>query len=184
MLERALAIREKSLTRDHRDVARTLADLASTLTRMGQPARAQRLADRALAIWNELDAPDAPDHASVLALYAELQANRGDYAAAKDYYERALQIRAEGLRNRESAARGNSIAARAGGRRSRRCRCRPASRRCRRIDRPRTPRGHVLRSLPERQSLNYAAARPRGLNLLFSLSLPGLPRRPAGRSTP
>ena len=28
----------------------------------------------------------------------------------------------------------------------------------------------MLRSLPERQALNYAAARPRGLNLLFSLS--------------
>ena len=28
----------------------------------------------------------------------------------------------------------------------------------------------MLRSLPERQALNYAAARPRGLNLILSLS--------------
>ena len=28
----------------------------------------------------------------------------------------------------------------------------------------------MLRSLPERQSLNYAAVRPRGLNLILSLT--------------
>ena len=169
LLQRALAIREKSLTRDHRDVARTLADLASTMTRLGQATRAQRLADRALAIWKGLDAPDAPDHATVLALYAELQANRGDYAAAKDYYERSLQIRAKVFGSANPvhaeiqsqlglavAALGDADAA-----------LRLAT------DAESTGREHLqvmLRSLPERQALNYAAARPRGLNLLFSLS--------------
>ena len=169
LLQRALAIREKSLTQDHRDVARTLADLASTLTRMGQPTRAQRLADRALAIWNGLDAPDAPDHASALALYAEIYANRGDYALARDYYERALQIRAKvfgpasPLYAETQSQLGLAVAALGDAKEALRLAAAAES----------TGREHLqvmLRSLPERQALNYAAARPRGLNLLLSLS--------------
>ena len=169
LLQRALAIREKSLTRDHRDVARTLTDLASTLTRMDQPTRAQRLADRALAIWNGLDAPDAPDYASVLALYAELNANRGDYAVAKDYYQRALQIRARvygsasPLHAEIQSQLGLAVAALGDADAALRLAAAAES----------TGREHLqvmLRSLPERQALNYAAARPRGLNLLLSLS--------------
>ena len=169
MLQRALAIREKSLMRDHRDVARTLADLASTLARMGQPTRAQRLADRALAIWNGLDAPDTPDHASVLALYAELNANRGAYAVAKDYYKRALQIRAKvygsasPLHAEIESQLGLAVAALGDTDTALRLAAAAES----------TSREHLqvmLRSLPERQALNYAAARPRGLNLLLSLS--------------
>ena len=169
LLERALAIREKNLGRNHREVARTLADLASTLMQTGRSVRAQELASRALAIWERLDAPDAPEYATVLGLYAEIQANRGDYAAAKDYYERALQIRARvfgtshplyaetesglglALANLQETTPALSTAVHAEA----------------------TGRDHLglmLRSLPERQALNYAAARPRGLNLILSLS--------------
>ena len=136
---------------------------------MGQTARAQRLADRALAIWKGLDAPDAPDHATVLALYAELQANRGDYAAAKDYYERSLQIRAKvfgsasPLHAEIQSQLGLAVAALGDANEALRLATAAES----------TGREHLqvmLRSLPERQALNYAAARPRGLNLLLSLS--------------
>ena len=150
-------------------MARTLADLASTLTRMGQPARAQRLADRALAIWKGLDAPDAPDHASVLALYAELHANRGDYAAAKDYTNGPCK---SGPKYSDPRIRCTRKFSRSSGWRS------PLSempmRPCVSPLPPNRPAANtsqvMLRSLPERQALNYAAARPRGLNLLFSLS--------------
>ena len=169
LLERALAIREKMFGSNHRDVARTLADLASTLMQIGPSARAQQLASRALGIWRQLDAPDAPEYATVLALYAQIQGNRGDYAAARDYYERALHIRGRvfgtvhptyteaqsglglalaNLRERDAALVAAASAETTG----------------------RDHLQRMLRSLPERQALNYAAARPRGLNLILSLS--------------
>jgi CHAT domain-containing protein/tetratricopeptide (TPR) repeat protein len=170
LLERVLTIREKNLGPNHRDVAETLADMASTLVQTGQTTRAQAAATRALGIWERLDTPDAPDYATVLGLYAELQARRADYATARDYYERALAIRGRvfgishpvyantqaglalalaNLGNGESAL-SNAISAEGAGR-----------------DHLRT----MLRSLPERQSLIYAAARPRGLDLILSLTM-------------
>ncbi len=168
-LERALAIREKTLVRDHREVARTLADMGATLLQLGRSARAQQLASRALGIWTRIDAPDAPDYATLLALNAEIQGRRGDYLAAKDYYERALQIRGRvfgvshpayadaqsglglALANLQESAAALGAAAGAEA----------------------TGRDHLrlmLRSLPERQALNYAAVRPRGLDVMLSLS--------------
>ena len=169
LLQRALAIRETNLGPDHRDVARTLADLAATLAAVGQPARAQLLATRALRILERVDAPDAPELATVLALYAKLQTDRGDAAAAREYYERALVIRGKafgpahplyaetqtGLATTlaalgdSSGALTTASAAETSG------------------------RDHLhlmLRSLPERQALQYAAARPRGLNLILSIA--------------
>ena len=98
LLERALVIREKTLGLEHRDVARTLVDLASALMQSGRPVRAQQLAQRALDIWRAVDAPDAPDYATVMRLYAELQANRGNDVAARDYYAKAMAIRARVIR--------------------------------------------------------------------------------------
>jgi CHAT domain-containing protein/tetratricopeptide (TPR) repeat protein len=169
LLGRALAIQEKNLGMDHRDLGRTLADLASTLAEVGQTARAQELASRALRIWERQSAPDAPEFATVLAVYARLQARRGDHAAAREYYGRALAIRAKvfgaahpsyaeaqtGLAG-TLAALGDMTGA---------------------LDTARLAenvgRDHLhlmLRSLPERQALQYAAARPRGLNLILSLA--------------
>ena len=169
LLERALAIRERDLGPQHRDVARTLVDLATTLTQMGRPARAQPLATRALRIWERLDAPDAPEYATILALYAKLQSNRGDDAAAQDYYERALTIRAKVFGPSHplyaEAQSGLATVLAAVGDRSAALRTAASA--------EATGRDHLrlmLRSLPERQALNYAAARPRGLDLLLSLS--------------
>ena len=169
LLERALAIREKALGPQHRDVARTLVDLATTLMEVGRPARAQELATRALRISERLDAPDAPEYATILALYARLQSNRGDSAAARDYYERALAIRANVFGPSHplyaEAQSGLAFALAAVGDRG-------AALRMASIVEA-TGRDHLrlmLRSLPERQALNYAAARPRGLDLILSLS--------------
>jgi CHAT domain-containing protein/tetratricopeptide (TPR) repeat protein len=169
LLRRALAIREKNLGPNHRDVARTLADIASTFVQTGQVTQAQAAATRAVGIWQLLDTPEAPEYATALALYAELQARRRDDAAARDYFERAMAIRAKvfgrsnpeyagaqaglalalaNLGDRESALRNAASAETAG-------------------------RAHLrtmLRSLPERQSLEYAAVRPRALDLLLSLA--------------
>ena len=169
LLQRALAIRERSLAPGHRDVAGTLADLAATLMQLGRSVRAQALATRALQILETTDAPETPDLATVLGLYAELQAHRGDDLAARDYYERSMAIRAKvfgpvhpayaeaqaglafalaNLGDRE-AALNDAVSVEAAGRAHLRM---------------------MLRSLPERQSLNYAAVRPRGLDLILSLT--------------
>ncbi len=149
-------------------MATTLADLAATLAALGRFTRAQQLATRAVRIWEALDAPDAPEFATVLALYGDLQARRGDYAAARDFHARSLNIRgkvfgqdnplyAEAQTGLASALAqlGDPLALQTA------------------IDAERAGRDHLhlmLRSLPERQALQYAAARPRGLNLILSLA--------------
>lgn len=169
LLERALAIREKALGPEHRDVARTLADLAATLVQMGQLARAQQLTTRALRIWERLDAPEAPAYATILALYAKLQLDRGDSAAARDYYEQALAIRAKVFGRSHplyaEAQAGLALALAATGDRAAALTTASSA--------ETTGREHLslmLRSLPEREALNYAVARPRGLDLVLSLA--------------
>src|SRR5262245_36580460 len=169
LLERALAIREKNLGPEHRDVARTLADLAYTLMQVRRQARAQELATRALRIWERLNAPEAPELARVLALYAELQEKRGDGAAAREHYERALTIRAKAFGRTHplyaEAQSGLAVALATLGDRVGALSTASSA--------EATGRDHLrltLRSLPERQALNYAAARPRGLDLILSLA--------------
>jgi CHAT domain-containing protein/tetratricopeptide (TPR) repeat protein len=169
LLERALAIRERRLGPEHRDVARALADTASTLMALGKPDGAGALARRAEAIWRALDTPDAPDYATVLALLAQIDENMGRHAEAKIYFERALTMRGKvygashplyastelglgrvllGMREHPAAFAAASSA-------------------------EGTARDHarlMLRSLPERQALLFAATRPAGLDLVLSLA--------------
>ena len=170
LLNRALAIREKALGPQHRDVARTLVDLATTLMQTGQVARAQPLATRALRIWERLEAPDAPEYATILALYGNLQATRGDPSAARAYYERALAIRSKvlGVSHPLYAEVESGLALALAGLGDTGAALRAAA------SAEATGRDHLrlmLRSLPERQALNYAAARPRGLDLILSLAV-------------
>jgi CHAT domain-containing protein/tetratricopeptide (TPR) repeat protein len=169
LLERALAIRERSLGAHHRQVARTLVDLATTMVQVGRAKRARELADRALRIWEALDTPVAVDLATAYKLYADLQVNSGDPAAARRYYERALTITQQvfGVSHPgtaeiqiplafTSASLGEGDAA-----------FRTA------VEAERSGREHLglmVRYLPERESLNYAAKRPRGLDLMLSLA--------------
>jgi CHAT domain-containing protein/tetratricopeptide (TPR) repeat protein len=169
LLERALAIREAVLRPQHRDVARTLADLASALMQIGRTTRAQALAGRALTIWEQLDAPHAPEYATVLALYAEIQRNLGNLQAAKEHYERALRIwaRVFGISHPSYAEAQSQLALTFANLRE------TSSALSTAVGAEATGRDHLrlmLRSLPERQALNYAAGRPRGLHLVLSMS--------------
>lgn len=169
LLQRALAIRQKRLGQRHRDVAVTLADLSSTLVALGSPTRAQALATQALDIWDQLQVPDAPEYATVLALSADLRARRADYNQALTFYDRALDIRArvfgvthpihaetQAALALVHAARGDAAAALSTASAA-----------------EATGRDHLrlmLQSLPERQALSYATTRPRGLDLILSLA--------------
>jgi CHAT domain-containing protein/tetratricopeptide (TPR) repeat protein len=169
LLERALAIREMNHGPDHRDVARTLTNMASTLAQVGQTTRARAAATRAIAIWERLEAPNAPDYATALGLYADLQARAGNYIAARDYYARAMAIRARAFGTSNplfaDAQAGFALALANTGD--------PWGAFTNAANAEATGRTHLrtmLRSLPERQSLEYAAVRPRALDLVLSLT--------------
>jgi CHAT domain-containing protein/Tfp pilus assembly protein PilF len=170
LLNRALSIREKSLGPGHREVARTLTEMAATLQQVGRTTAAQAAATRALAIWERLGTPNAPEYATALALYAELQVRRGNDEAATEYYEKAMRIRANvfgtASPNYAEAQAGYALAlANLGDRTSALNNA---------VNAESTGRSHLrtmLRSLPERQSLTYAAVRPKGLDLVLSLAL-------------
>jgi CHAT domain-containing protein/tetratricopeptide (TPR) repeat protein len=169
LFERALAIREKAEGPDHPHVARTLADMSATLVQVGQITRAQAAATRAVRIWEGLEAPNALEFAAALTLYADLQARRGNHPAAHEYYERAMAIWANTF-GTSSPAYADAQAglaltlANLGDR---------ASALANAVNAEATGRAHLrtmLRSLPERQSLEYAAVRPRALDLILSLT--------------
>ena len=169
MLERALAIREKALGDDHPDVARTLADLAALVLDSGRQDLAQALATRSLLIWERQNVPDAPEFAAVLALYADLQLSRGQIGDARRAYERALAIREKVIGRSHpdyaEAQAGLAVAqARSGS---------PTAALGTATSAETTARNHlrlILRHLPERQSLTYAASRPGGLDLMLTMA--------------
>lgn len=169
LLERALAIREERLGMNHPDVMRTLADLADTLIQTGQASRAGLVADRALAIMKGLDTPDAPDLAVVLAVCANVESARGDAGRAADYYERAIAIRIRSLGADHPAVADAEI----GLARALAMQGRLGDAFGTAVGAERIAREHLrlmLTSLPERQALTYAYARPNGKNLILSLA--------------
>lgn len=168
LLERALVVRERSLGSGHRDVADTLGSLAATFHGMGQARRAQDLTDRALAIWGRLNEPDSRELAVALALSADLHADLGERAEARQDYERALKIRERVFGPSHPLFAETQVAHAA-------ALAHLGERRLAldgTVAAETTAREHLrllLRYLPERQSLNYAATRPKGLDLILSL---------------
>ena len=169
LLERALTIRERRLGSEHRDVASTLADLAATLMQMNQTVRAQALAARALQIWERVGAPDSPDFAIMLGVYtrASITSRRAGLGESllraysctmeESIYGRSHPLFADTQARlaRVLADLGNTAAALAAA-----------------TEAENIGREHLrlmLRYLPERQSLSYAARRPKGLDLILSL---------------
>jgi CHAT domain-containing protein/Tfp pilus assembly protein PilF len=174
MFERALKIRERSLGPDHHDVSQTLADLATTLQHLGLAARAKELSARSVAIWEHADARNSPTFAQILTRHGKLQVAQGDLGAARQSYERALAIRARvlGISHPEYAETQEGLAIALAGMGDSTEAIEAA------LQSEETGRQHLrttLRSLPERQSLTYAAARPRGLDLAMSLAATDVP---------
>jgi CHAT domain-containing protein/Tfp pilus assembly protein PilF len=92
LYQRALAIREKSLGPEHRDVAQSLNNLALLYIKMGDYAKAEPLQQRALAIQEKSLGPEHPDVAASLSNLADLYCEKGAYAKAEPLYLRALAI--------------------------------------------------------------------------------------------
>ncbi len=92
LYKRALAIDEKSLGKDHPDVARDLNNLALLYYAEGRYAEAEPLFKRALVIMEKTFGPDHPKVATLLNNQAELYRAEGRYAEAEPLYKRALAI--------------------------------------------------------------------------------------------
>lgn len=171
LYERALSIRERTLGKNHRDVAQTLTSLATSLAKQGQIRRANELSERALTIWEHSSERESRRIVDAVKLHGTLQAQQGDLVGAENSYDRALLIlrrivgnshpdvaeirvlQAAALANsgRMSDALGTALDAEDIGRRH---------------------LSLMLRSLPERQGLEYAAKRPKGLAVALSLVAP------------
>jgi CHAT domain-containing protein/Tfp pilus assembly protein PilF len=123
--ERLLAsVNEKAVGKESLEVATSLCFLAPVYESIGEPARAEELYLRALAIREKALGREHPDVASVLSNLAKLYHAHGEYRRAEELYRRALAIRekAPGAEQADVAAimsdlaklyqdRGNSVRA-------------------------------------------------------------------------
>ena len=168
LFERALAIQERRLGAQHRAVAISLKEVAGTLRQLHRDAEASQDIERALRIWTAAGAPDDPEYAEALALAADIRAERGNVAEAVRTYDRAVAIYERGVRKCPpgSGAGAHGVGADDGA----------DARKKRALEladgAEEVGREHLrlmLRSLPERQALNYASVRPRGVDLMLSL---------------
>jgi CHAT domain-containing protein/tetratricopeptide (TPR) repeat protein len=178
LFERALAIREQTLKPGHHDLAITQMNLARTLFRLGRVTRAADLSTRALASLENQNTQDNLELARATLIRADLELSSGDYDSARRHYERGLAMR-ERILGRSNPAVAEArydlgkVLALTGDRSG-------AFEQA--LEAEEIGRSHVnvtLRYLPERQSLSYAAKRPRSLDL--ALSLTGVDAEPRTR---
>ena len=92
LFQRALAIEEKTLGPENRDVATILTNLAVLYMSQGDYGRAVPFSQRALAIVEKTLGPEHPDVADPLNSLAMLYEAMGDYARAAPLLQRALAI--------------------------------------------------------------------------------------------
>ncbi len=163
---RALALQERTLSSNHPYVALTLWALSESLARTGALKRAHALSQRALDTWNQ--APAQAGLADGLMTHGEILTRMGDAEGARQAYRRALDLNqttlgsahpkvaaAEVELSAATAVLGNRAEAITGALRG-----------------EHTGLAHLrlmLGSLPERQALDYAATRPKGLDVALSL---------------
>ena len=92
LLQRALAIREKSVPPNHPDLATCCNNLALVEVALGNPAEAKRLNQQALAICEESMPSDHPDLATIYSNLALVEQDLGNLAEAKRLNQQALLI--------------------------------------------------------------------------------------------
>lgn len=165
--ERALAIRTRRLGAEHPLAAETALGLARTFVALGQLRRAADLTTASVAAFTT--AGQSLDVAKGLAVQAEISDARRDYVESRRLQEKALALRRLYLPEShpdvgKSEATLALTMARLGERQ-------PALVRALRAES--IGRSHLemtLRSLVERQALEYAATRPTGLSLAVALA--------------
>jgi CHAT domain-containing protein/Tfp pilus assembly protein PilF len=169
LLERALAIRERTLGPNHNDVARTLTLLSAILLRLRHVQEAFDSSSRALAIWDQSTGREIRGYAEALRVHGSIQTTQHDYLAAEHSYERAVAmlrpIVGSGHPDIAEIDAPLAVALLHTGDRSDSLRYA--------LEAEEIGRSHLrlmLRDLPERQGLEYAANRPKGLDFALSLA--------------
>jgi len=97
LAEQALAIRERILGTDHRDVAAAINKLAVNYWGKGDYTKAEPLYERALAILERVLGPEHPRVAATLDNLAILYDSKGYYEKAEPLHRRALSIQEKAL---------------------------------------------------------------------------------------
>jgi CHAT domain-containing protein/lipopolysaccharide biosynthesis regulator YciM len=112
LVERALAIREKVLGKEHPDVAASLNNLAGLYKDIGNYSQAEPLYQRSLAIWEKVLGKEHPLVATSLNNLATLYHAQENYNQAEPLYLRSLAIREKvlGKEHPDVAASLNNLA--------------------------------------------------------------------------
>jgi len=112
LAERALTLREKTLSAEHPDTATSLNNLAELYRAKGDYTHAEPLYRRALTIREKTLGAGHPTTATSLNNLASLYHKKGDYAQAEPLYRRALTIREKtlGAEHPTTAASLNNLA--------------------------------------------------------------------------
>ncbi len=97
LLQRSLAIREKTLGKDDRDVARSLSNLAGVYQAQGRYAEAEPLFQRSLAIREKAFCKDHSSVATTLNNLASLYKDQAKYEQAESLHLRSLAIKEKSL---------------------------------------------------------------------------------------
>jgi CHAT domain-containing protein/tetratricopeptide (TPR) repeat protein len=168
LFERVLRIRRRELGSDHPDVAWTLTGLARTKADLSDVVAARTLLQQALAIF-ERTPPRDPDYISTaLALRGALEAREGDYRAARGSLEEALARREKNLGPNHplvASTRADLAAVdlALGSHNQAFLGALVGEASARNLLR------FTVRYMPERRALEYAGARPRGLDIALTV---------------
>ncbi|MCL2569229.1 MAG: tetratricopeptide repeat protein [Oscillospiraceae bacterium] len=112
LYEKALAIREVLLGREHLAAASSYNNIGHVYVQLGDDSNAREWFGRALAICETILGEEHPDTATVYNNLAGAYAHQGDYPSALMQYEKALAIREEvlGKKHPDTANTYNNIA--------------------------------------------------------------------------
>lgn len=169
LYERALAMRRRTLGADHPDVAWTLANVAQLTGASGQLSLALEQVRQAIEIYERVGTGYEPENlARALLLRGSLEARSGDFSAARTSFREALTMRERnfGAAHPLVAEARADVGAADFALRS------PDTALSEALDAEHIGRDHLrftIRYLPERQAMEYAAKRPRGLDLALSI---------------
>jgi CHAT domain-containing protein/tetratricopeptide (TPR) repeat protein len=165
---RALAIQEKTLDPKHAFIAQALSLLSTSLARVGDLKQALALSHRALAIWEQAGSLEGIDQSSSLMQHGEILRRMGDLEGARHTYEQAVDMRRTSFGEAHPQVAAADVALSAveaalgdtqdAGMRS--------------LTAERVGLAHLrllLAAVPEREALDYAATRPKGLDVALSL---------------
>jgi CHAT domain-containing protein/tetratricopeptide (TPR) repeat protein len=165
---RALAIQEKTLGPNHPFIAGALSTLSASLARVGDLKQALALSQKALAIWQQASSVEGVDQTNTLMRHGEILTRMGDLRGAGRTYERAVDIRRASFGEAHPQVAAANVALSA----VEAALGETDNASTRALTGERVGLAHLkllLATVPERDALDYAATRPKGLDVALSI---------------